>query len=153
MEGLPMASKLNNAFLARVLSKWLAAADVRLALVMSNTTCDTEIDTLINPADYTTLDECNATGYARATLASEVVAADDANNRGEYDAANVSITGLGGDASRDIIGCLLIEHVDGTNANDLAGPYIEFASVIPKETTSVTIPWNAEGILQAIQGA
>src|SRR3990167_9268304 len=84
--------------------------DIRVALLMTNTTADTEQDVdLMN--GFTTLDECNSTGYARVALASEAVNIDDTNNRAEFDAANSSFAGLGGDAVRAIQGALIYRHI------------------------------------------
>lgn len=123
-------------------------ADIRARLVMSNTTCDTENDGIVELADYTTIDPSDATGYADVALANQVVNKDDANDRAECDADNVVFTGLGGDASRNYVGVLLYVYVDGTNANDKALAYVEFSSPIPAAATQVTVPWDAQGILQ-----
>lgn len=143
-----MASAVPNVHKYRLYAAWLAAADVRARLVMSNTTCDTEVD-VSAISDYSTVDPCDATGYADIALAGEAVSQDDANDRGEYDANDAVFSGLSGDASRSIVGVLLYEYVDGTDANDIPGPYIEFSTPIPATATQVTIPWDAEGIAQA----
>lgn len=122
--------------------------DIRARLCMTNTTCDTEVDAINDLADYTTIDPADATGYADVALASEAVAADDANDRAEFDATDASFTGLSGDATRAYQGVLLYKYVDGTNANDLPVAFIDFASDIPATATQVDIPWDAEGILQ-----
>lgn len=148
-----MASAIPNSVLAALLQAYLVTgADIRARLCMTNTTCDTEIDAITNLSDYTTIDPCDSTGYADVALASEAAAADDTNDRGEFDATDISFTGLGGDATRAIQGVLLYKYVDGTNANDLPVCFIDFTSDIPTTATQVDIPWNAEGILQAAQG-
>lgn len=127
--------------------------DIRVALLMTNTTADTEIDAVDRVADYTTLDECDATGYARVALTGETVTEDTANNRAEFDADDASFTGLGGDATRDIQGALVLKHVDGTAANDIPIAFVEFTSVITKTATQIDVPFNAEGILQFAKAA
>lgn len=122
--------------------------DIRLRLCMTNTTCDTEVDAINVLADYTTIDPCDATGYADVAFASEAVAADDANNRAEFDATDISFTGLDGDATRDIQGVLIYKYVDGTNANDISIAFIDFANDIPSIATRIDIPWSADGIIQ-----
>lgn len=122
--------------------------DIRCALLMTNTTADSENDGIANLDDFTTLDECDATSYARQQLANEAVNLDDTNDRAELDADDVTFSGLGGDASRDAQGVLIYKHVDGTAANDVPIAFIDFASDIPSTATSISIPWNAEGILQ-----
>ena len=122
--------------------------DIRVALLMTDTTADTQNDDVHDLADFTTLDECDATGYARVALASEAVNIDDGNDRDELDATNASFTGLSGDATRDIQGALVFKYVDGTAANDLAIAFIDFTADIPKTATQIDVPWDAQGILQ-----
>lgn len=145
-----MASAIPNSAKERLLNGGidLNTDDIRARLCMTNTTCDTQVDAINDLADYTTIDPCNATGYADVALASEAVAADDANDRAEFDATDISFTGLGGDASRDYQGVLLYKYVDGTNANDIPLCFIDFSADIPLQATQVNVPWNAEGILQ-----
>lgn len=120
--------------------------DIRVALLMTNTTADTEPDVdFMN--GFSTLDECNSTGYARVALTGEAVNIDDANDRAEFDANDASFTGLGGDASRAIQGAIVFRHV--TNDTDsIPICFVDFASDIPTTATQIDIPWNAEGILQ-----
>jgi hypothetical protein len=145
-----MANAVPNSAKVRLLTGVidLDTDDIRARLVMTNTTCDTEVDAINHLSDYTTIDPCNATGYADVALSSKVVNADDTNNRAEFDAADISFTGLGGNASRQYQGVLLYKRVDGTNANDLPVAYIDFTSTLPATATQVNVPWDAEGILQ-----
>lgn len=122
--------------------------DIRVALLMTNTTADTENDTITNLADFTTLDEYDGTGYSRQALTSEAVNQDNTNDRAELDAADASFTSLTGDATRDVQGALIYKHVDGTAANDVAIAFVDFTSDIPSTATQIDIPWDAEGILQ-----
>lgn len=122
--------------------------DIRARLCMNTTTCDTEVDAITDLADYTLIDIADSTSYADVALTAEAVAVDDANDRAEFDAANVSFTGLGGDATRDYQGVLLFKYVDGTDANDIPVAFIDFTADIPLTATQVDIPWDAEGILQ-----
>lgn len=150
-----MASAIPNSALANLLNGTidLNSHDIRARLCMTNTTCDTEVDAINDLADYTTIDPADATGYADVQLSTEAVNTDDANNRAEFDAVDISFTGLSGNATRDYQGVLLYKYVDGTNANDLPLCFIDFTADIPKEATQVDVPWNAEGILQLAQGA
>jgi len=126
----------------------LNADDIRAILVMTNTTADTENDAKVYVGDLTTLDESDATGYARQALATEAVNKDDANDRAEFDADDVSFSGMSGDATRDYQGVVLYKHV----TNDADSPliaFIEFSNQpLSKSATTVSVPWNAEGILQ-----
>lgn len=93
--------------------------DVRAALVMTNTTADTEVDAEFID-DITTLDECDSTGYARVALTSEDFAVDLANNRFEFTADPVMFSALASDATRQIAGLLLLLHVtDDTDSKPL----------------------------------
>lgn len=145
-----MASAVPNSAKERLMNGGidLDTDDIRARLVMANTTCDTEVDAINDLADYTTIDPCDATGYADIDMVGLAVADDDTNDRAEFDATDLSFTGLGGDASRNFVGVLLYKYVDGTNANDIPVVYVEFSSAIPSTATQVDVPWNAEGILQ-----
>lgn len=129
------------------------ASDIRAALLMTNTTADTENDALAaflngTPGvdSFTTLDECDATGYARIALTSEIVNQDDANDRAEFDADDLVFSGLSGDATRNIQGVLLYWHVTN-DADSIPIAFVDFTLDIVKEATQITVPWDAEGIL------
>ena len=119
--------------------------DIRAIAVMTNTTADTEED-VTTVSGFTTFDECDDTTYARITMANEVVASDNANDRAEFDADDLSFT-FTGDATRQIAAILIIKHV--TNDTDSVPLfYIDSAGFPFTATGSVTIQWNAEGIWQ-----
>ena len=146
-----MASKIPQKTLANMLSAWIAASTVKARLVMSDTTCGAEIDGIDNLSDYTVIDVCDATGYADVLVTTEAATADDVNNRAEYGADTAVFSGLAGDATRQIVGCLLYDYVDGTDAHDKSPFYIEFISPIPATATQVSAQWHAEGIVQFAQ--
>jgi hypothetical protein len=148
-----MASKIYNNALKGLIdgSIDLDTDDIRGKLIMTNTTCDTEIDAISNVSDFTTLDACDATGYSDIDMSSLSVAADDTNDRAEFDAADLSFTGLGGDATRDYQGVLIYKYVDGTDANDVPIAFSDFTSDIPNTATQVDVPWDTEGIIQLAQ--
>ena len=143
-----MASAVPNSAKLRLLNGGLDldTDDIRARLVMTNTTCDTEVDAINDLADYTTIDVADATGYADVAL-TESASAVDASDLAKFDASDISFTGLGGDATRDYQGVLLYKYVDGTNANDLPVCFIDFTSDIPSTATQVDVPWHADGIL------
>jgi len=121
--------------------------DIRAVLCMTNTTADTEnTETLMN--GFTTLDESDATGYARIDMSGLTITQDDGNNRAEFDATDLSFSGLSGDATRDYQGVLLYKHV--TNDTDsIPLFFVEFTNTpVAKEATQVDVPWDAQGILQ-----
>ena len=144
-----MASAIPNSAKERLLNGGLDlnTDDIRARLVMTNTTCDTEVDAINDLADYTTIDPADATSYADVQL-TESVNVDDTNNRGEFDATDISFSSLGGDASRAYQGVLIYKYVDGTNANDIPVCFVEFPTTVPATATQVNVNWNAEGILQ-----
>ena len=147
-----MASAIPNTGLALIIAA-LASTDVRARLVMTNTTCDTEVDAINDLADYTLIDIADSTGYADVALDTETITVNDTDNRADFDTAtNIVFTGLSGDATRDYQGILLYKYVDGTNANDLPVFYVDFSSVIVKEATQVTVPSSTTNLLQASQG-
>lgn len=146
-----MASVVYNDFKRGLLSGeydlHTAGDDIRVKLLMTNTTADTEVDAINQVSDFTTLDVCDATSYADQALASEAVTADDTDDEGVFDAADSSFTGLGGNATRDIQGALVYKYVDGTAANDIPLFFVDFTADIPSTATQVDIPWATEGIL------
>lgn len=121
--------------------------DIRVALVMTSTTIDTENDAKAFVADFTTLDEMDGANYVRKALASEAVNKDDANDRAEFDAADVTWTALGA-GTRAMQGILVYKHVT-TDADSIPIAYVEFSANINADGSNFTVQWNAEGILQA----
>lgn len=125
----------------------LNADDIRCRLVMSNTTCDTENDAIVNIANFTLVDKCDSAAYADEALANEAVNKDDANDRAEFDADDATWLALAV-STRDLVGVLLYKYVDGTDANDLVVAYVEYASPKTPDGSDFTTEWNVEGILQ-----
>lgn len=148
-----MASKVYPAAIRQILAGEidLNAHDIRVALLMTNTTADTDTDGVNNVDDIGTLDECNDSGYARVALANESVAEDTTNDRAKFDADDVSFTSLSGNSSRAIQGALVYKHVDGTAANDIPIAFIDFTTDVPATATQINVPWHADGILTAAQ--
>lgn len=147
-----MASVIYNAALAAVAKAVidLDHSDIRAILVMTNTTADTDNDAKVYVGDLTTLDECDATGYARIKLTNKAVTVNDGSNLAFFDADDLSFTGLGGNATRDIQGVLLYKHVS-SDADSPILCFIDFVSDVAKESVSITVPWNAAGILSFAQ--
>ncbi|HXH05363.1 MAG TPA: hypothetical protein VNI83_02115 [Vicinamibacterales bacterium] len=152
-----MASFCYTPFLASLLSARLIAngalTDSRVMLVMSNTTADTEEDAQFI-ANITTLDEFNGANYARKALANEVVNTDTVNNRGEFDADDLTAGGTGwtalGAGSRNIVAIVHYSHVTNDSDSKL-NFYDDSAPQLPfnGNGSDLGITWNAEGILQA----
>lgn len=144
-----MASQVYNAAKTRLIDGTidLNTDDIRVALLMTNTTGDTDNDGDVFVGDLTTLDEMDGANYVRKALANEAVATDDANDRAEFDADDVVWSSLGAGA-RQVQGALLFKFV----TNDADSPliaWVEFSSPVTADGTNFTLQWNAEGILQA----
>ena len=122
--------------------------DIRVAILMTNTTADTERDVATIDA-FSTLDEYDGSGYSRQALAGEGVAADNANDRGEFDATDVDFGALGAGA-RNAQALLVYKHVGADSAN-IPIAYIDSGTNLPftGNGSNVSITWSAEGIIQA----
>lgn len=123
--------------------------DLRVALLMSNTTADTEEEvTLMN--GFSTLDEMDGANYDRKTLASQAVNLDGTNDRVEFDCEDLTWSSLG-NGTRAVQGMLLLKHVtNDTDSIPLA--FIEFSSTQNPGGSDFTVQINAEGLLQFAQG-
>jgi len=97
----------------------VAAMDLRAALLMSDTTVDTE------PAPatvdgYTTLDELDAEGYARKALANVALVEDGGNNKIQIQADDLVWSALA-TGTRQVVGLLIYAHVtDDTDSVPIA---------------------------------
>src|SRR5687767_1617663 len=119
-----------------------ATQDMRIMLVMTNTTADTDQDVEF-VSGIGTLDEMNGTNYARLALASEAVNEDAANNRAEFDATDAVFTNLGA-GTRAVAGIVLYRHVT-TDADSPLIAYIDSGFPYTANGATLTIQWNAEG--------
>jgi len=141
-----MASLVNNYF-----KQLNAKADIDLdadtfhaALLSTNCTADTDPDAQF--VSDLTLDEFDATGYARVTISNPAVNLDLANDRAEFDFDDLSFTGMSGDGTRDVQGVLILKFV----TNDAASTpivFIDFTTDAPLESSQIDITINAEGAL------
>jgi len=118
--------------------------DIRVILVDNSTTADTEEDAA-TISGFTTLGELSGTGYSRKVLASKAVNKDDANNRTEFDAADVVYTSINAGTAQAAI---IYKHV--TNDTDsIPLMYIDQTDFpIITNGGDVTLNFNVEGILQ-----
>lgn len=120
-------------------------ADIRLMLVDSSTTADTENTGIDFIDDFTTLGELSGTGYARAALANQAVNKDVGNNRAEFDADDVTFTGIDAGTAQ---AALIYLHVTN-DADSIPILYIDTTDFpIVTNGGDVTLNFNAEGILQ-----
>lgn len=117
--------------------------DIRVALLMTNAVVQTGAATV---SAITTLDEMDGSAYVRKALANQAVTADDTNNRGEFDADDVTWTTLGA-GTRSIRYVLYYLHV--TNDADSIPIYAkQLASDFTADGTDLILNFDAEGILQ-----
>ncbi len=119
----------------------LSSADLRMVLVMSNTTADTEEDAE-TIGDLTTLDEYDGANYTQGVgtaVASETYNEDDANDRGFLDFADVAFVNLGA-GTRSCVGYLLIDK----NATFALSPLVMFQD-------QGGFPFNANGSTVTVQ--
>ena len=126
-----------------------AGHDLRMLLVMTNTTADTEQDTGLLSA-FTTLDEYDGTGYSRASLASQSVVRDDPNNRAEFSATSpVSFGATVGAGTRNAQAAILYRHVGADSAN-IPIAFIDSGGFpLNGGGGPFQLAINAEGLLQA----
>ena len=124
--------------------------DIRVALLMTNTTADTEEETATVSA-FTTLDEMDGANYARKTLSSQAVAIDTVNNRIEFDFEDLTWTALG-NGTRAIQGILILKHLT-TDADSVPIAFIQFATTQNPGGSDFTVTIDAEGAIQIAQGA
>ena len=141
-----MASNVKNIAKSRMMSgdMDLNADDMRLFLLMTNTTFDTDVDT-DNTSGFT-LDEMDGANYARVALANETVTTDDTNDRAEFDADDVVFTSLG-NGTRQVQGAGIHEFITN-DAGSFPLCWVEFSGTINPGGSNLTIQWNAEGIVQ-----
>jgi len=128
----------------------LATDDIRVLIVMTNTTADTDDGTGMDAAllSAITLDEADGSGYVRELLGSgAAVTADNTNNRGEFDASDITFDSLI-QGTRQFQAIIVYKHVGADSAN-IPIAYIDDGFPLWGNGADLTVSWNAEGILQA----
>jgi len=122
--------------------------DMRVLLVMTDTTCDTEKD-VSTFAGFTTIDEMDGANYVAdgMALANEAVNEDLPNDRAEFDADDLTWSALGAGA-RSIAAAVLYKFITNQAASEPVA-YIDAGGFpFAASGTDFTLQWNAEGILQ-----
>lgn len=152
-EGIPIANfvytNAKRALLAGEIDLDTAGNEIRVIYVMTNTTADTEEDVATVGA-ITTLDELDGAGYTSGgqQLDSQAVAADNVNNRGEFDAADEVFLSIGV-GTRQVQAALIIKWVTNL-ASSIPIAFIDTGGFpFDPNGGDITNVWNAEGILQA----
>jgi len=116
-----------NDWLARA-GQSLATADLRVLLVMTNSTAPADVDAEFLD-EIATLDECDAGAYARVDLASVGLTANDTDDRSEVRSDDADWGALDvGVSGRDLKGALIYFHLGaGTDAENR--PWIWYDTV------------------------
>ena len=136
-----MASHVKNCALAGLLNGTidLDSNDMRVRLAMTNTTYDTETDSIAFIVDFTTDDIHDGANYVDKALASETVTKNDTSDRGDFSANNLTWTALGA-GTRNIAGALLYKFV--TNDSDsIPVAWIEFSAA--SDGNDFVVRWNS----------
>lgn len=122
--------------------------DVRLLLVMSNTTAATD-RTAQTITGITTLDECDAVGYTSGgvALTGEAVARDGTGHRGFFDAADASFANLAA-GTRQVAGMILYIWKGSLGASIPIAFFDTPGFPFWGNGSTMTVQWNASGILQ-----
>lgn len=125
---------------------WSTGDDLRARLLMTNTTADTENNKATLSA-YTTLDTFDGSGATNnLALTGEAVNVDSGNNRIECDADDAAYGALG-NGTRQIQGVLLFFFVTN-DADSVPLAFLQFSSNFNPGGATVTITWDAQGIVQ-----
>jgi hypothetical protein len=122
--------------------------DLRVLLVMTNTTADTEREAT-TIAGFTTLDEFNGANYSSPGIAitGKAIAADGTNHRANVTASAVTWTALG--AGSRAIQAALIYKFSSTLGASMPIAFIDTGGFpITASGADLTITWNAAGMLQ-----
>ena len=121
--------------------------DIRCRLVMTNTTADTDEDAATWAA-FSVPDEMDGANYAAVALTTEAVTADTANDRGKFDADDVTFSSLGV-GTRNVLAVVVVKYVDGGNA-DIPIFYIDSGFSPPTGVAAnggdFKVTWHADGI-------
>lgn len=126
--------------------------DIRLILVMTNSSANTEEDTTFID-QFGTLDEYDGGARppafaSRDALASEAVNEDTANDRAEFDATDFTFSSLVA-GTRQALGVIVYQHKTN-DADSVPLVYIDTGGFpFTGNGSDVTMNWNVEGILQA----
>lgn len=119
----------------------LATDDIRVILVMSNTTADTEQD--VNTiSGITTLDECDGANYARKSLANEAVS--EGAGKAIFDADDSVWSALGTSGTgRQVVAALVYKHVTN-DADSVPLCYLDGTGFpFDGAAADVTVSWHA----------
>ena len=124
-------------------------ADIRMALLMTNTTVDTENDGIENLGDFTTLDECNGANYARRALstATPTVAIDTARDSVKLSCASHPVFPNLGAGSRSIAGVLFYFNILDDDNQSVPFLYCPYTTPRNPDGGNFTVELPADKVL------
>lgn len=129
----------------------LDADDIRILLLEAATDenpDDADVQAVLARAGTT---ELSSTGYARQALTTEAVNLDNANDRAEFDADNVTFTSVSQVSSEQVVAYIIYKFVTN-DAGSTPILFVDTATGLPltPNGSNITITWDAEGILQLV---
>ena len=130
-----------------------AGADMRVILVMTDTTANAEDDTA-TMTNFTTLDEFDGSGYTQqasntaiSRIDNQIAEEDLANNRNEFNGDDIAFGALSASGTgRSITGAVILRWVTNFGAS-IPVAFIDFTD-FPANGSTVTIVWDPQGIIQ-----
>lgn len=122
------------------------APDIRLALVMSGFTGESEEDS-VNLADITDLDEFDGAGYARIDCANVAAGYDSTDDEWQLDFDDDSFGDPVAPGSDDIYGTLVYLYVDGTASGDIVLAFTTEGAGVNASNGAVGFTVPADGLL------
>ena len=124
-----------------------AGADLRVALVMTNTTADTERDAT-SFAGFTTLDEYDGSGYARQALASQAIVKVGTPSFWAKMTATASTFPTLGAGTRSAQAAIVYKH-GGTAGTDIPIAFFDQGGFpFVGSGANIVINWSADGVVQ-----
>lgn len=122
-----------------------SALTLKVRLVMTNTTVDTENDGKDHLNDFTTMDTHDGSGYVDKSLASLATAQDDTNNRTTLDCADITWTALGA-GTRSIEGAIVYQEDSAAESGRIPIAFYDTTN-IASNGGDVTLTINVAGFL------
>jgi hypothetical protein len=124
----------------------LATDDIRAALVMTNTTADTDEDAEF-VGDVGTLDEYNGAGYARQALTTQVVTANLGADQAEFTADTSTFPTLPA-GSRSAQAAILLKHVTNNADSPIIAYNDEGGFPLAGNGQNFVVAWDVAGLIQ-----
>lgn len=138
-----MANALYNSFKRDIMNGSIDLDTDTIKIMLVTSSYSPNIDTHTKRSDIT--NEVSGTGYTAggATLANKAVTADNTNDRGVFDADDVSWT----TSTITARGAVLYKSRGGASSADELIMYLDFSTDYTSTAGTFLITWNASGIL------